>query len=391
MISLAVLLLAIAQCVFLLFGVYLLFLTMAGVGYRTRPPARSSPKTRFAVLIPAHNEEHQLPTLLESLLDTGYPKELLGIYVVADNCSDGTAEVARRFGAETFQRHDQAKKGKGYALHWLWQQVSMADTDVDAYLCIDADCHVFQNFLHTMDEQFQNGARVVQGYYAVADPFRSDVSSLRFIAMALKHFVRPLGRSRLKLSCGLFGTGMGFDRNVLSGTGWEAFTLAEDIEYYLQLTRLGIPVTFAPNAIVSSPMPNTLGDSRSQNLRWEKGRLQMLCKHGPGLLLKGVLQGDFRKIDAVIEQAIPPLSVTFTVVFALLPATWFTSPTWLFALSVVTVAAYCGHVFIGLALAGVPLRAYRSLTHVPRYILWKLLLYAQALLPGRHQWVRTRR
>ena len=391
MMTLLVILLATAQSVFLVFSLYLLLLTVAGLGCRPRPKPALWPKTRFAVVIPAHNEEGQLPVLLESLRETGYPRRLFRLFVVADNCSDGTAGVARAHGAEVFERYDAVSQGKGHALHWLLEQVHRTGWQPDAYLFVDADCRVSRNFLQAQDRRFQGGAQVIQGYYTVADPFQSDVTALRFIALALKHYARPLGRSRLKLSCGLFGTGMGLKGSVLDAHPWEAYTLAEDIEYYLELTRRGVLVEFAPEAVVSSPMPATLKDSGSQNRRWERGRLQMLWQHGPRLLWQGIMKGDFRKIDAVVEQAIPPLSITIALVLVLLVAAWSTGRPWLVGLSVATLLAYSGHVVVGLAVAGAPWRVYRSLVHVPRFVLWKIVVYLQALLPGQHQWTRTRR
>lgn len=384
-------LLAAVQSVFLVFSLYLLLLTLAGLGRRPDPRTWTPPRTRFNILIPAHNEEGQLPALLESLARTQYPRRLYRVLVVADNCSDGTARVARAHGARVFERFDTLSRGKGHALRWLLEQIAGDQWRPDAYLFIDADCRISSNFLEVMDRRFQDGAAVVQAFYTVEEPYQSPASTLRFIALALKHYTRPLGRSRLKLSCGLFGTGMGFRSDVLEAQGWDAYTLAEDIEYYLQLTRRGVPVEFAPDAVVSSPMPATLGDSRSQNLRWEKGRLQMLAKHGPGLLWRGMLHGEWRKIDAVVEQAIPPLSLTVAAVLVLAAATWLTGPPWLVGLSIATVLAYLGHGVVGLALAGVPWRAYGSLIHMPRYVLWKALVYCQALLPGQRQWTRTRR
>jgi 1,2-diacylglycerol 3-beta-glucosyltransferase len=386
-----VIFLAAVQSVFLVFSLYLLVLTLAGLRRRPTPRAGLPPRARFSILIPAHNEEGQLPALLESLAKTEYPSGLYRVLVVADNCTDDTSGVARAHGAQVFERLDTVNKGKGHALRWLLDRLQDSGWRPDAYLFIDADCRVSPNFLEVMDRRFQDGAAVVQGFYTVAEPYQSAASTLRFIALALKHYARPLGRSRLGLSCGLFGTGMGFRSSILEEQAWDAFTLAEDIEYYLQLTRRGIPVEFAPEAVVSSPMPTTLGDSRSQNLRWEKGRLQMLWRHGPGLLRRGMLEGSWRKIDAVVEQAIPPLSLTVAAVLVLAAAAGVAGPPWLVGLSAVTVLAYLGHVVVGLTVAGVPCRAYGSLVHLPRYVAWKALVYCQALLPGQRQWTRTRR
>lgn len=375
----------------LLPGLYLLFLTLCGLFYRSTHTPGLIPISRFAILIPAHNEEHLLPRLLENMASLEYPKEMFDVYVVADNCSDATADVTRSHGAIAFQRKDLVHQGKGHALRWLLERVRAREKEYDVYLFLDADSLVSRNFLAVMDAKFQSGSSVVQSYYTVSNATQTPVSTLRFIALTLMHYVRPKGRKVLGLSCGLFGTGMGFKKEVLDSYGWDSFTLAEDVEYYLKLTDRGVKVDFVPEAILWAQMPVSFKDARSQNLRWERGRLQMARRYGLRFLMEGIFKGNLRKLDAAIEQLIPPLSITFTVALVLLLLSILTGNIWLIAIGAVTNAALLGHLFIGLLSARAPLRVYMSFAYAPWFILWKLSVYLQALMPGKVRWTRTQR
>ena len=235
-----IILFVLVEVALLLPSLYLLLLTLLSLRYRKALEPSSDVKCRFAILVPAHNEELLLPRLLENLQQITYPLNLFEVFVVADNCSDTTATVARSYGATVFERQDPTQRGKGYALRWLLERISTSSQEYDAYIFLDADSVVSPNFLNVMDCRFRSGSQAVQAYYTLPDPFRTPILTLRFVALVLKHFVRPRGRAVVGLSCGLFGTGMGFKRSLLETHDWNAFTLAEDIEYYLRLTSHGI-------------------------------------------------------------------------------------------------------------------------------------------------------
>lgn len=383
-------LLLIATIALLIAGSYLLLLTVAGLFNRPAGETVLAPNTRFAVLVPAHNEELLLPDMLESLGNMDYPRGLFDVYVVADNCSDSTAAIARSHGTTVFERDDPVLKGKPYALRWLLEQIPDS-AGYDAYVFIDADTVVSPNLLAVVDDRLRSGSSVVQVHYAVSNPSRSSVAALRFIAFELMNYVRPLGKQALGLSCGLFGTGMGFKRAVLDTYGWDAFTLAEDAEYSLSLVERGVRVDFAPEATVRSQMPASLRDAKGQNLRWERGRLLMAWKHGFPFVLAGILERNPGKLAAGLDQLIPPLSVTFMIAAFVLIVSAFTGRTWLVGLSLAANVALLAHLFVGLICAKAPLRVYRAFAFAPWFMVWKALVYLQALKPGEMGWARTER
>lgn len=371
---------------------YLTVLTvLAPFGLHEAPPLHGPPR-RFAVLIPAHNEESVIERLLDSLNAIDYPADAVDIYVVADNCTDATVARARAKGAAVLERHDEQMRGKGHALNWLMVELTRRRHSYDAYVVLDADSVVGPSFLSAMSRWLDAGAVVVQGYYTVLRLDGNRTESLREAALALVHLLRPAAKNAVGASAGLKGNGMCFDRSVIERYGWPSSGLAEDVEFHLQLVAAGYRVQFAPDAVVRAEMPNSLGRARSQNARWEAGRAGTLRRQARPLLLHGLRTGNVAEIDAAFEQFVPPLSAPVAIVVCGvvaglvlgLPVVWLTA------------AALGGsiglYIATGLILARVPLSVYVSLLQAPVYILWKLTIYGGALVGRRERaWVRTQR
>lgn len=370
------------------------YLTVLGIAAFTtarQTPAAGARTRRFAVLVPAHDEAAVIGRLLSSLRGQRYPAERADIFVVADNCTDATAEIARRAGALVFERTEPILQAKGHALRWLLDRVR-AHATYDAYVFFDADSVVGPDFLDRMDARLAAGAVVVQSYYQVLNAGASPATALREAALASLHYLRPLGRAALGLSCGLKGNGMCFEARVLDRVGWTSVGLAEDVELHLALVRNGIRVDFAPEAVVRADMPLTLAASRTQNLRWESGRLAGLRHEVLPLLATGIARRDPVRADAAIEQLVPPLSVAVTggVAAALLGLAG-GSPQ-VTALALIGTSGIIAHVFAGLVAVRAPRRTYRALLSAPGYILWKMALYVRAAGAGSGQpWIRTAR
>jgi 1,2-diacylglycerol 3-beta-glucosyltransferase len=220
----------------------------------------------------------------------------------------------------------------------------------------------------------------------------SPVAALRYAALAAVHYLRPLGRARLGLSCGLKGNGMAFLASVLDRHGWEWFTLAEDVELHLALVAAGLRVDFVPETTVLADMPVTFAQAESQNERWERGRLEMLRQRGLALLLDGLRRRDPVRVDAVVEQLIPPLSVPVVLAGAALGASLLCRARLAAVLAGFSLGGQLGYVLAGLALAGAPWRVYRALAYAPAYVSWKVWLYGRSLgARGAAPWVRTAR
>ena len=371
---------------------YVLMLTMAALVARTAGPPAGPATRRFALLIPAHDEAILIGRLLESLRQLDYPASGYDVYVVADNCDDNTAPIARSLGARVYERCDRSLQGKGFALRWLLGRIGESGATYDAVVILDADSVVAPNFLRSMDARLEAGSQVIQAYYSVFNAGESPIASLRYAALAALHYLRPLGRSALGLSCGLKGNGMCFSAPILERFPWHWFTLAEDVEFHLALVRQGVRVDFAPETAVLAEMPVSLAQAASQNARWERGRLQLLRQRIPGLVADGVRQRSPLRLDAAAEQLIPPLSVPFALGGLCLVAGLGLGagvPATLAALSLGGQAIY---LLAGLALVRAPLSVYLALGYAPFYIAWKVGVYGRAFQGTRSApWVRTAR
>lgn len=374
---------------------YLLFLTAAAIWGRKPEPAPSASRRNFAILIPAHNEELLIGRLLESLAELDYPCERLDVYVVADNCDDATASIARRHGAQVYERSDRHSRAKGFALRWLLGQLREQKVvpDYDAFIVLDADSVVDSDMVQWFDRYLEAGSVALQAYYAVLNADDSPVSRLRYAALAALHYVRPLGRAALGLSSGLKGNGMCFAASVLERFDWNWFALTEDVEFHLALVRAGIRVDFVSQTCVRADMPITLAQAASQNERWERGRLQLLQGPVRTLMLEGFRRRSALQLDAAFDQLIPPLSVPFALGWLCLLGGVLLRARNAALLAGATITGLVVHLVFSLVLVGAPRQAYAALAHAPLYVGWKLALYARALIPGSNTgaWVRTQR
>jgi 1,2-diacylglycerol 3-beta-glucosyltransferase len=357
----------------------------------SRPPATGT--TRFAVLVPAHNEEPVIGAALEALAAVDYPAENYRVHVIADHCIDRTVEISRGAGVEVHE-HAGERRGKGPALAWVIRTLLDAPTGEapDVVVVVDADTIVDKEFLQEVERVIVAGASAVQGQYRVRDPDTSAAAGLRAAALAARHHLRPLGRTALGASSGLYGNGMAFTSSVLRGRQWSGH-LTEDIEFQMELLLDGIRVAYAPEAIVEAEMPSTLEDAVTQNERWERGRIEMARRYIPRLAGATLTRSSGNRAataDAILDHLVPPLSALGTAVGAVGIASAAVSGRAGGRAGLVLCAVLGAHVTSALVLAGAPASVYRSLVHAPGMVLWKVRLWLRMLAgPGEGGWVRT--
>jgi 1,2-diacylglycerol 3-beta-glucosyltransferase len=244
---------------------YLMLATVALVP-RPRSLAAGPPRARFVVVIPAHNEEAGITATLRSCADLDYPPELFRVVVIADNCSDATAVIARDHGASVLERHDSRLCGKGHALAWALPQVLAEGPD--AVLLLDADCTLERHALQTLAARLAAGQQVLQARVVTANPDASAVSYAAAVGNLLENDLFYAPKDRLGGAVFLRGTGMMFSRAVLETYPWDAYSLAEDSEYTLTLLRAGVAVRWVAEVTVSSDAPTDLSQLKVQRRRW---------------------------------------------------------------------------------------------------------------------------
>ena len=349
----------------------------------------------FVIVIPAHDEESTLGNLLGCLSALTYPRERFTVCVVADNCEDGTAALARGYaGVRVYERHD-ARQGKGYALAWIFEQIAADGLNYDACLVLDADAVIGPGLLHAYVEALSRGAQAIQGRYLVLNPSASPSSALRWLALALANYVRPLGRYTLGASASITGNGFCLTRELLRDHPWRAFGLAEDYQYYLGLAQSGVRVHYAPDAHILSLMPTRFSELRTQDIRWESVDAGQTPSRVIAwrLLLGWARTGDFRRLEAVIELLTPQISVlALSSVLLVVAAAALRSPAAL-VLSLGVVAGLTLYVSSAFSLLHPPLQTYRAVLIAPWYAAQKawILLVVRHRASETNAWVRTRR
>lgn len=234
---------------------------------------------KFMAVIPAHNEESVIKNLVDSLQEQDYPRELYDIYVIADNCNDNTAQIAKDAGAIVLKRFDEEHKTKGFALNWFLQQKIEENADYDAMCVFDADNIVDKNFLKNMNKKLCQGEDIVQGYRDIKNPTDTWISSGYAIFYWMMHRFYHLARYNLGLSPLLNGTGFMVKFDLLKPDGWQTETLTEDIEYSLINIAAGRKLGWAVDAIVYDEQPTTFKASWSQRSRWSVGHLQCMKRY----------------------------------------------------------------------------------------------------------------
>ncbi|WP_188880860.1 glycosyltransferase family 2 protein [Alicyclobacillus cellulosilyticus] len=280
-------------------GVYQIVLSLFGVWHRKRV-LRFAPQKRFAVIIPAHDEQRVIGPLIDSLQGQDYPRDLYDIYVVADNCTDHTAEVARRHGAVVYERYHETKRAKGYAIEWMLEQLWRSGKAYDAVVMFDADNLVAPDFLRIMNDYLCEGHRVIQGYLGVKNPFDTWVSVSMAISYWYSNRMWQNARQNLGLSCSLGGTGLCIDMALLKELGWGATGLTEDLEFGVRCVERGIYPVWAHDAKVYDEKPTGLWASVRQRLRWMQGHFHCARTHMWPLILAGLRERNLAKLDAGI-------------------------------------------------------------------------------------------
>lgn len=280
-------------------GVYQICMSLFGIWHR-KAQICHEPRKRFAVMISAHNEERVIGPLLDSVMEQQYPKELFDVHVIADNCTDHTKEVAQKHGAIVHVRVNKEKRGKGFAIEWMLERLWKWPVSYDAVVMFDADNLVAPDFLRAMNDKMCDGSQVIQGYLGVKNPFDTWVSVSMGISYWYSNRMWQNARQNLKLSSSLGGTGLCIDMKLLQEMGWEATGLTEDLEFGVRCVERGIIPIWAHDAVVYDEKPTTLLVSMRQRLRWMQGHFHCAKHHMIPLIMAGIMERNFTKLDAGI-------------------------------------------------------------------------------------------
>jgi exopolysaccharide biosynthesis WecB/TagA/CpsF family protein len=357
--------------------------------------AQIAGRPALAVLIPAHNEEKVLGATLSSLM----PQMLRGdrVIVVADNCDDATAGIARELGADVVERKDERRRGKGYALDFGMRHLEKKGAPPPGIVVMmDADCHVHDGAIEALAAQVVETGKPAQAVYLLERPSRPGPKDLvSALAFMVKNLVRPSGLGRLGLPCLLTGTGMAFPWKVIRRAKLASGNIVEDMQLGLDLALAGHAPLFCEQAKVTGRLPQQRRAAVSQRTRWEHGHLQTLFTQVPRLLGGAVRRRSLCTFALALELAVPPLSL-FVMVFltaigaAILAARYgasWVAPNLLLGGGVTALLCITA-AWLKFGRQQLPIT---SLLAAPFYVIWKIPLYLGFVFKPQREWVRTDR
>jgi len=370
-----ILLLWIPPLLYLSFSVfYYAFLAVAYFVTKDSKRAAGKGTRRYLVLIPAHNEEAVIGRVLASLSRVDYDRDCFEVCVVADNCTDRTAGIARQHHARVLERKDASRKGKGFAIQWALAQ---ADLDAfDAVVIADADNLIDPGFFRGLDEVLDGGKRAIQCNNCLANSrdtaFTGVIHLSRTINNELYHHVKH----RIGLSSYLMGNGMCFTTRLLAEHPWVTGTMAEDYEYYSKLVASGEIVGFAANSRLYHQESRGLRHASGQRLRWSAGRFEVARRYGFKLFIRGLKERSYRIVDASFPLILPNLSLMVNMTAAALVAGFvthsFVSAPFLVLWLVLLMAMEVAYFASGVYLTGMPVsRFLHAVGFAPLFLVWK--------------------
>lgn len=379
----------VATLVAQVFGALVLRVATGRAG--TGPGSEVRRKTAV-VLMPAHDEAAGIAEPIAAVLAQLSPGDRL--LVVADNCSDGTAAVARAAGAEVVERHDVVRRGKGYALDFGVRHLSIAPPDV--VVVVDADCIVAPGALEKIVDLSVASGRPVQSLYLMRAPPDAPLTTrIAEFAWLFKNQVRATGFHRLGLPCPLMGSGMAFPWALISAAPLASGHIVEDLQLGLKLTAQGTPPLFCPHALVSSVFPGTRAGLVTQRTRWEHGHIGVIVEMAPRLLWAAIRRRSWSLAAMVLDLCVPPLaSLAMAMLFvvaasAVLAATG--GPVAPLLVAAFTLVVWTLAVGAAWRAFGRDILGLSELASIPPYIVRKIPGYLRLFRRRETEWIRTER
>lgn len=282
---------------------------------KKRPERKTSALHKYAVIIAARNEGHVIGELIESIKSQHYPKELVDIFVVADNCTDNTAEAAGSKGAMVFERHNLVEVGKSYALNYAFGKIQMiyGIRHYDGYLVFDADNLLDKNYINEINKVFDEGYRVVTSYRNSKN-FGYNWISAGYALWFLRES-RYLNGARMLChsSCAISGTGFLVSSEIIEeDEGWHYNLMTEDIEFTVDKVIHGNTIGYCEKAILFDEQPIDFKTSWNQRMRWTKGFYQIMRKYGTKLFRGCWSEKGFQCYDMLANIA-PAMLITLAI------------------------------------------------------------------------------
>ena len=365
--------------------------TLMALTYKQTNNATLTARPPVAVLIPAHNESSIISETLLALKSQLLPEDRL--VVVADNCSDNTAQIAAAHGAEVLERHDTTRRGKGFALDFGVRYLEKNPPSI--VIIVDADCLTGDQAINTLADRCQSSGLPQQALYLMKSPKGSGLKTrIAEFAWIVKNWVRPLGYFQLGLPCQLMGTGMAFPWDLIKGAALANAEIVEDMKLGIDLAIAGKGTEFCVDALVTSTFPESSAE-KSQRTRWEHGHLSLILSEAPRIVMTAILKADLSLLSFGLDLAVPPLALLIMCLGLTLLVSGVGFVIGLsflaFVLSLISLIMVLTSVAIAWAGWGRRVASLSDLIAVPSYLLMKLPLYFAFWFRRQKEWVRTKR
>ena len=384
--------------VLLLFPLGYLLLLALGAIRSTSPLGiyQRSASTRFIIVIPAHDEASVIRATVNRLLAIDYPAHLYSIHIVADHCSDNTAEIARHAGAVVHERNEGPRTGKGAALSWLFQSILEKD-QCDAIVIFDADTQVDPEFLRVMNWRLAQGDQIIQGQHIICNSNQGWYPALTWAMFLVDNRFQNLGRSNLGWSAKNMGDSICFHVDILQKLGWGE-GLTEDYHLRFQLLLKGMRIVYEPCAIGYGEAPLTWSRARAQRARWLRGTTDTSKQYIKNLIVEGMKRRNLAMLDGALQASFPSYSTLSVLVMSILaiqvPIDYFNESIFLWPLTaawIAMVVLLLIYPLFGLALERAPFRAYIAILLGTYFILWRTWLALTSRFGGKQvTWIRTK-
>ena len=342
----------------------------------------------IAVLMPAHNEALVIAQAAQSvLMQLSNQDQLL---VVADNCSDDTATIAKNLGAKILERANLNQRGKGYALDYGIQHLKNKPPQI--VIIIDSDCMVAAGAINTLAQACYETQLPTQALYLMlSQPNPSLKARVAAFAWLVKNKVRPLGLKALGLPCQLMGTGMAFMWQDIAQSNLASGHIVEDMKLGIDLTRINKPPLFLPEALVTSIFPPSEEATNTQRARWEHGHLSVIVNEVPSLLVEAIKTQNGQLLALACDLIIPPLAVLSLMCVVIFMLCFVMSPKPLLLLASTLLIALTSSVLLAWLFFGRALISFKQLCFAPIYALAKIPLYIKFFVSRQVDWVRSKR
>jgi 1,2-diacylglycerol 3-beta-glucosyltransferase len=352
------------------------------------PPEAEHPRLLF--LVPAHDEQLLIGDCLASFDAHDYPRDRFDVVVIADNCTDATADITRARGYRCLERFDQVQRGKPHAIAWSLEQLPIAD--YDSIVIVDADSLIDGRFGRRLAAAGELRGKAVQAWHDVSNPTETALTRMAAVFAAGRYRFGFRLKDGAGINVPIMGNGMCFGSDVLRTHGWQAFSICEDWEMYALLTEQGVPIEYVPDLRVYSQEAKSLGQSATQRKRWTAGKLEVLRGLAPRIAASRRI-GMLQKLDALAELTAPgPVVLLAGAIMLSVPAWFAPASTWLMAAVWLPVGRQMVYATAGLATVKQPLRTLAAFAFLPFYAVWRLGIQAASFtLLGSQPWIRTRR